>query len=376
MTLYNIVMAKIFSFSRKPDYFLFTVFFVLVIFGLVILDSASSSIGKAKFNDTYYYLKRQILYGVLPGILGFLIAYFFPYQKYKKLALFFLLINIFLLVLVKFSPLGVSAGGASRWLRLGPISFQPSELLKITYIIYISAWLSNTRINRTGDFIKGFLPVVIISGIIGVLLYIQPATSIIFILIGSGTILYFIGGVRWKYFIIFALFAVIGLSVFLYLDNGYRFKRIIAFLDPSKDIYGSAYHLNQALITIGSGGWTGLGFGQSTTKSKTLPEPIGDSIFAVMAQELGFVGAVTLIALLMMLVWRIFYLSFKTKDKFGQLILIGFGLIISIQSIVHIGVLIRLLPPTGVPLPFVSYGGTALAVFMTMMGIALNVSKR
>jgi cell division protein FtsW len=369
-------MAKIFSFSRKPDYFLFTVFFVLVIFGLVILASASSSIGKAKFNDTYYYLKRQILYGVLPGILGFLIAYFFPYQKYKKLALFFLLINIFLLVLVKFSPLGVSAGGASRWLRLGPISFQPSELLKITYIIYISAWLSNARINRTGDFIKGFLPFVIISGIIGILLYIQPATSAIVILIGSGTVLYFIGGVRWKYFIIFALFAVIGLSVFLYLDNGYRFKRIVAFLDPSKDIYGSAYHLNQALITIGSGGWTGLGFGQSTTKSKTLPEPIGDSIFAVMAQELGFVGAVTLIALLMMLVWRIFYLSFKTKDKFGQLILIGFGLIISIQSIVHIGVLIRLLPPTGVPLPFVSYGGTALAVFMTMMGIALNVSKR
>ena len=369
-------MRNFFSSSREPDYFLFAISFILIVAGLIILASASSSLGQSKFNDSYYFLKRQILYGFLPGILGFFIAYFFPYQKYKKLALYFLLLNIILLILVKFSPLGFAAGGSARWLRLGPITFQPSELLKITYIMYIAAWLSNAKINRTGDINKGFIPFLTVSGIIALLLYIQPATSIIFILILSGIILYLIGGVRLKYFLGFILFGVALLSLGLLIDGGYRFKRITAFLDPSKDIYGSAYHLNQALITVGSGGWTGLGFGQSTTKAKTLPEPLGDSIFAVMAQELGFIGSLILIVLLFCLILRLFLLSFRAKDKFGQLILIGFGLIIGIQSIIHISVLIGLFPPTGIPLPFVSYGGTALAVFMTMMGIALNVSKR
>jgi cell division protein FtsW len=366
---------KFFKAGGSPDYQFLYLLIILTLFGLIILASASFALAKEKFNDNFFYLKRQILYGLIPGILGFLIAYFFPYEKYKKLALIFIIINIILLILVKFSPLGIKAGGSERWLALGPISFQPSELLKITYIIYIAAWISNVRANRINNFSKGFLPFLLISGVIGFLLYIEPATTLLVIVIGTGFALYFINGAKLKYLLILFSIAVL-VGLWIYFEGGYRFNRIYAFLNPDKDIYGSGYHLNQSLITVGSGGLFGFGFGKSTTKYGILPEPIGDSIFAVAAQELGFVGAGTLIVLLLYFIFRIFYLSLKTKTRFGQLILIGFGLIIGIQSLVHILVAIGLAPTTGIPLPFVSYGGTSLAVFLTMSGIILNISKK
>jgi cell division protein FtsW len=360
----------------QPDYYLFGLIFILTIFGLIILNSASSSLAQQKFGDSYYYFKRQILYGFLPGILGFLFTYFFSYKNYKKIALILLLLNIILLILVKFSPLGLSLGGSSRWLKIGPISFQPSEFLKITYILYIAAWLSNVRAARTSNIEKGFLPFILISGLIAFLLYIQPATSIIIIILGSGFVLYFIGGAKLKYIFLGIFLGIIGLGILLlFHTDSYRFNRIYSFLNPNADIYGSAYHGNQALITIGSGGILGFGFGKSTTKVKILPEPLGDSIFAVAAQELGFIGAASLVIILALLIFRLFWLAIKHKDRFGQLILCGFGLIIAIQSIIHIAVLVGLFPVTGIPLPFVSYGGTSLAVFMTMSGIALNISK-
>ncbi len=368
-------MKKLFKAAGSPDNFFLSLVIILTILGLVILASASFNLAKQKFDDSFFYLKRQILYGLLPGILGFLIAYFFPYEKYKKLALIFIFINIILLILVKFSPLGIKAGGAERWLSVGPISFQPSELLKITYILYIAAWLSNVKANRSRSFWNGFLPFLAISGLIGILLYIQPATSFILIILGSGIILYFVSGAHLKYSLVFVLIGILGLAFIYFFDGGYRLARIKTFLNPN-DIYGSGYHLRQALLTVGSGGFLGFGFGKSTTKEGALPEPIGDSIFAVLAQELGFVGAGVFIVLLSLLVFRLFYLSLNAKNRFGQLILIGFGLIIGIQSIIHIFVLTGLFPPTGVPLPFVSYGGTSLAVLLTMCGIILNISKR
>ncbi|MGC8776264.1 MAG: FtsW/RodA/SpoVE family cell cycle protein [Minisyncoccia bacterium] len=369
------MMKKILKFNQEPDYPLLAVIFILVVFGLIILASASSSIAKEKFDDSFYYLKRQILYGFLPGFFGFLFGYFFNYKNYKKISLLLLIINIFLLILVKFSPLGLNFGGSSRWLRLGPIVFQPSELLKITYIFYVAAWLSNVRANRTGDLFKGFLPFIVVSGLIGFLLYIQPATSIIMIVLGSGALLYLIGGARLKYFSLIFFVGMIGIGILYFFGSGYRFQRIQSFLNPNEDIYGGAYHLNQALITVGSGGLTGFGFGKSTTKAKTLPEPLGDSIFAVSSQELGFIGSSFLVLTLAFLVIRLFWLAIKYKERFGQLILCGFGLIIGIQSIIHIAVLIGFFPPTGIPLPFVSYGGTSLAVLMTMSGIALNITR-
>ncbi|MCX7589373.1 MAG: FtsW/RodA/SpoVE family cell cycle protein [Patescibacteria group bacterium] len=369
------MIKKILKFNQSPDYFLLSLILILTIFGLIILASASSSIAQIKFGDSFYYLKRQITYGLLPGILCFIFAYFFPYKYYKKIIFGLLLFNIFLLILVKFSPWGVNFGGSSRWLKVGPIIFQPSEFLKITYIIYIAAWLSNVKNNRITDFQNGFIPFLIISGTIGFLLYIQPATSIIIILLLSGSILYFISGAKLKYFVLLFFLGIIGFSILFLFDSGYRFARIKNFINPS-DVYGGAYQSTQALITIGSGGLTGFGFGKSTTKARTLPEPLGDSIFAVASQELGFIGAGSLVLLLAFLVIRLFVLALKSKDRFGQLILCGFALIFGLQSIIHIAVLIKLFPITGIPLPFVSYGGTFLTVVLFMSGTALNISKK
>lgn len=367
---------RILRYRGNSDYILLSIIIILIIFGLIFLASVSSPLGKNEFNDSYYYLKRQILYGFLPGLIGFIITYLFFSEKYKKFALFFLILNIFLLVLVKFSPLGVKAGGASRWLTIGPITFQPSEILKITYILYIAAWLSNIRAKRTTDITYGFLPFLFISGIMGFLLYIQPSTTIIIILLSTGFILYLISGIRFKYIFLTILICGLIFSISIFFDQGYRLQRIKSFWNNNLDIYGSGYHSYQAMITIGSGGWFGFGFGKSTTKTTTLPESLSDSIFAVIAQELGFVGSGLLIFLLSALVFRLFYLALKAKDKFRQLVLVGFGLIIGIQSIIHISVLIGFFPITGIPLPFISYGGTSLAVFMTMTGIALNISRK
>lgn len=364
------------KYRGNSDYILLSIIVTIIVFGMIFLTSVSSSLGKNKFNDSYYYLKRQILYGFLPGLLGFILAYLFFSEKYKKFALLFLILNIFLLVLVKFSPLGVKAGGASRWLSIGPLTFQPSEILKITYILYVAAWLSNIRAKRTSDITYGLFPFLVISGIMGFLLYIQPSTTIVFILLFTGLILYLISGIRLKYIFLTILICGLIFYISIFFDQGYRLQRIKSLWNGDFDIYGPGYHRYQALVTIGSGGWFGFGFGKSTTKNTTLPESLSDSIFAVIAQELGFVGSGLLIFLLSALVFRLFYLALKIKDKFRQLILVGFGLIIGIQSIIHISVLVGFLPMTGIPLPFISYGGTSLAVFITMSGIALNISRK
>lgn len=369
-------MATTQFFSKKghhPDYLLLAVVFILTLGGLVILSSASSNIGEIKFGDSYYYLKHQIYFGLLLGIAGFVLAYFIKYQFYQKIALPLLLVNVGLLSLV-FTKLGVAAGGASRWLAVGPVTFQPAELLKLVFIIYLAAWLSNTKISRADTFAEGLLPFLIISALIGGLLVLQPATSTVAILLIAGLIIYFLSGAKWKY-----VATIVGLGslalILLVVITPYRLKRVVSFFDKNGDALGSNYHLNQALIAIGSGGVTGVGYGQSTSKISSLPAVIDDSIFAVLGQELGFIGTSTVIVLFGILVFRMFWIASHSRDRFGKLVLVGFGSIIALQSIVNIGAISGLLPLTGVPLPFVSYGGTALAVFLTMSGIAANISK-
>ena len=369
-------MFRFFRSAKKghhPDYLLLASVFVLALGGLVILSSASSNIGEIKFNDSYYYLKHQIYFGLTLGIIGFLVAYFTHYQSYQKIALPLLLLNVGLLALV-FTKLGVTAGGASRWLALGPVTFQPAELLKISFVIYLSAWLSSARANRSQRAVEGLLPFLVISGIIGGLLVLQPATSTVVILLTTGLGIYFLSGAKLRY-----VAAIVGLGALalttLIVVTPYRMTRVMSFFDRDSDTLGTNYHLNQALIAIGSGGVTGVGYGQSTAKISSLPAVIDDSIFAVLGQELGFVGASTLVVFFALLVSRLFWMAHRFRDRFGKLILVGFGSIIALQSIVNIGAISGLLPLTGVPLPFISYGGTALAVFLTMSGIAANISK-
>lgn len=359
--------------GHSPDYFFFAVVVVLVVFGLAMLASASSNLGRTNFNDTYYYIKHQILYGLSFGIVGFIVGYFFYYGNWKKIAFILLLISLATLILV-FTPLGLQARNTSRWLHLGPLSFQPAELIKLTFLMYLAAWLSNPKFKRATDFQSGLLPFLIISAIIAGLLILQPATSTVVILLVSGLTVYFVSGAPLKYILLITVCAIVAIGLVIYLTP-YRWARILGFLNQSADTQGANYQVNQSLIAIGSGKLGGVGYGQSATKTNYLPTPIDDSIFAVVAEELGFIGAGALVALFATFAVRLFWLAKKISDRFGRLLLIGFGTVIALQAFVNMAATSGLIPLTGVPLPFVSYGGTALAAFLTMSGIALNVSK-
>ncbi len=338
-----------------------------------MLASASSDLGKVKFNDSYYYLRHQIYYGLSLGLVGFFVGYSIYYQRLKKLAFPLLLLSLLTLSLV-FTKLGLEIRNANRWVRIGPLSFQPAEIMKFTFIIYLAAWLSNPKIKRVGNVSEGLVPFLLLSGFVAILLILQPATSTVAIILSAGLVVYFLSGADWKHIFAIIFLAIVGFGLIIYATP-YRRARVFGFLNSGNDALGQNYHLNQALIAIGSGGLTGVGYGQSVTKLNYLPTPTDDSIFAVIAEELGFIGAGSLVAIFAVLVLRLFWLAKKMRDNFGRLILIGFGTIIALQSLVNMAAISGLIPLTGVPLPFVSYGGTALAVFLTMMGVAANVSK-
>ncbi len=368
--------------GHYPDYVFVSCIILLVVFGLVMLSSASSDLGKIKFNDTYYYFKHQLLFGLSFGVIGFLIASLVYYRWWQKLAIPLLLISLAALILV-FTPLGFSHAGANRWLDLGILSVQPAEFLKLSFIIYLAAWLSSKGkvINlRQTSFLAGYLPFLIISGLVAFLIIIQPSTTIVAIIMAAGLVVYFVSGARLS-FVLGTIF--LGLLVFVLvvlLMGSYRLDRVqtyfkTVFNPDIVDAQSKGYHLNQALTAIGSGGLWGVGFGKSILKFKYLPEPIGDSIFAVIAQELGFVGVIFLITIFIFLFIRGFIIAKNSRDQFAKLITVGIISIMAVQTFIHIAANSGIIPFTGVPLPFISYGGTSLAVFLTMAGIIVNISK-
>ncbi len=365
-----------FAISRKqhaPDIVVIFCLGLLILFGFVILASSSSNLAATQYGDSYYYLKHQIYYGLSLGLIGFWCASKLFYGTYVKrsLSVWLLVLSIIGLLLV-FTPLGLTAKGATRWLALGPFSFQPAELLKITLLIYLASWLS-FKDHAQQSLRQGFLPFAVVLTVVSGILILQHSTSPVAMLILVALIMYFVSGAKLRY-----LGAIIAAGLFslalIVAVTPYRAQRVLSFLNPEADAQGSGYHLLQAKTAIGAGGIFGVGYGQSTVKYR-LPEPIGDSIFAVAGEEFGFVGSVILLGLFLFLVLRILMLARHTPDPFGRLLLIGFGSIITIQVFVNVGAMTGLLPLTGTPLPFISYGGTSLAVFMTMMGIVVNVSK-
>lgn len=369
--MFNLLKPKS---SHRPDYVFLICAAALVIFGLIMLSSASSDLGKIKFNDTYYYLKHQIIYGLTFGIIGFLAANFLYYKYLQKIAVLLLIINTILLILV-FTPLGTLHNkGASRWLEFSPISFQPAELLKISFIVYLAAWLNNVRKKRQQNFYEGFLPFLAVSSLIAFLVFMQPATTTVIIVMLSGIIIYFLSGVRLSYIAGIIILGIIAISLLIYMSP-YRYERIMGYFNKGSAFQTINYQSEKSLIAIGSGGVFGIGFGKSTDKYTHLPEAIGDSIFAIIGQELGFVGSMFTILIFSILISRGFQIARKSSDRFGYLMAFGFTSIIAIQAFVHIGSISGLIPLTGVPLPFISYGGTSLAVFLTMTGIIGNISK-
>lgn len=363
--------------GHSPDYVIIFAIGFLVLFGLLMLASASSAIAQADTGDSLFYLKRQLMFGLGAGLIGFLITYNLYYGVYRKrwISTFLLVFSIFLL-LATFSPLGVERGGATRWINLGGFEFQPSEILKIALVVYLAIWLTAKK-SRQESFKEGYIPFVVVIGFISVLLFLQKSTSPVFILASVALIMYFMSGAKLRYIGLTILGGIAALALLVAVTS-YRLDRITTFLNPgAADPQGAGYHINQAKTAIGSGGLTGVGYGQSVFSKVEgrLPEPFGDSIFAIIAEEFGFIGSILILSLFTVLVLRIFLLAKKARDNFAQLLLVGFGSLIGIQAVVNIGAMSGILPLTGAPLPFISYGGTALAVFMTIGGITANISK-
>lgn len=360
--------------SKKPDQILITTIFALLVFGLVMLSSAGVAISQSRFGDSYYFFKHQLFFGVLPGLLLMYIAQKIDYHFWKKFAFPLFVLNLFFLVLVFIPGLGLNFQGASRWIRLGPFSFQPSEMLKLSMILYLAAWLEAKREKGT-DLFEGFLPFLAIIGTVGFLIIKQPDMGTLGSIVLISMAVYFMSGARWQH--LGAMFGLGGL-VFLALVKfeSYRMSRLLVFLHPELDPRGIGYQINQALLAIGSGGIFGLGLGHSRQKFNYLPEPVGDSIFAIIAEEIGLIGAAVLIILFVIFAMRGLKIAKSAPDTFGKLVAVGVTSWVIFQALMNIAAISGLVPLTGVTLPFISYGGTSLVFLMIGVGILLNISKK
>ncbi|MBI2643979.1 MAG: putative lipid II flippase FtsW [Candidatus Wildermuthbacteria bacterium] len=366
---------------RKPDFILLSICAALLFLGILILASVSASFSISRTGSTFYYLNHQLLFGVLPGVLLGTIAFFFPLSFLKRWSFALLCIGIILLGMVFIPGVGSNLGGAHRWIFVGPISIQPSELIKFIAILYVAAFLTSRSTGakngiKTQRALKELLlPFLGILGVMGILLILQPDLSTLGIIIMIGLAMYFLASTPlWHTLSMIAT----GTAALFFLVQiaPYRLSRFLVFLNPSLDPLGKGYQIKQALIGIGSGGLTGVGLGLSFQKFGTLPEPISDSIFAIFAEETGFAGAFLLIALFLAFCWRGFVVARRAPDQFSGLVATGIVWWITLQAFINIGAMIRLLPMTGIPLPFISYGGSALVTELIALGILLNISKQ
>lgn len=337
----------------------------LVISGLVLVYDASVVQAFQDYNDKYFYIKQQLVWVVL----GFIALTFFSKVNHhflKALALPLFLVSFVLLLAVFIPGLGVVAGGAHRWLKLGFVSIQPAEIIKLSTIIFLAS-LFEKRIE-----VKPFLIILgLVAFIIGVL---QKDLGSTIVFVTTLTAIYIYSGGPLKYFSWLTPVFLIGFIGFVF-SSTYRKNRILAFLDPFSDPQGYSYHIAQVLIALGSGGIFGLGIGQSKQKYEYIPEVTTDSIFAIVGEEFGLIGSLVIIFLISFLVYKGLKIAEASKDRFSGVLAFGLTMWLGIQAVINLGAMVSLVPLTGVPLPFISYGGSALLVNLVAIGIILNISK-
>jgi len=332
----------------------------LIFFGLIFLSSASSNLAFYKFGDTYKLLKQQIVHGLLPGLVLFYFALRLDYHIYKRFIYFFLALSFLLLILVFLTNFGAGFGTANSWIVIGGLAFQPSELVKLLLIVFLAAWF-----DKQGGKIKETQSViffVFIFGLISFLLFKQPDIGTLGIILLIALAMFYVAGAR-----------LLHLATILKIAP-YRVARVSVWLNPKLDPQGIGWQVKQSLIAVGSGGWFGAGLGSSRQKSY-LPEPANDSIFAVIAEEIGFVFTGAFLVLFFILLRRCFYIAKNADDNFGKLLAIGISVWLGLQIFINIAGMIQLAPLTGVPLPFVSLGGTNLVVSLISVGILANISR-
>jgi len=355
------------------DKVLLTITIILVIFGFMIFSSASLGLlarEGARFSSVAL---NQVLFGIIGGSIAFFLTSTLHYRWWRQYA-FYIFAGTLILTLCVFIPgIGQEYGGARRWISIGSFSLQPAELLKIGFTIYMATWLSGMKQNIT-KFAQGTVPFALFVGGVGVIFLLQPDTDTYLILVSASIAMFVTAGGRIRDVLIMALLAIILVTSLAFM-RPYVMSRIQTFINPSLDPQGSGYQIKQSLIAVGSGELLGRGFGQSIQKFEYLPEPIGDSIFAVYAEEFGFIGSVILILLFSGFALRGYRIATHAPDLFGMLLVVGIITIIIAQVFLNIAAMIAIAPLSGLPLPFISHGGTALLVTLAAVGIVLNVSK-
>ena len=356
----------------SPDLWLFGVVLALVFLGVVMVYSASAIIAADRFGDPFFFLKKQLFWAFLGG--GLLWAALrLDYRRLERLVVPLLVVSISLLVLVLLPPFGQAINGTRRWFRIGPLSFQPVELAKFALVLYLASFLTR-RAAALRSFWQGLFPILLVAGTMALLTFVQPDLGNSLALVVLTLVLAYLAGAPVKHmaWVAAAALPLVTLAVAL---KPYRWRRMLAFVNPWDDPQGSGFQIIQSFLALGSGGLTGRGLGGSKQKLFYLPEPYTDFIFAIVGEELGLIGAVCVIALFAVLIWRGLRVGLRAPDPFGSYLALGLTVMLATQTLVNLGVVMGALPTKGLPLPFVSFGGSALLMTMFSAGVLLNISQ-
>lgn len=357
---------------RLPDYQILTTVLAILVFGVSMVFSASYYEAGEDYGDPYYFLKRQLVW----ALIGLAIMLFFAnldYWKLGRLVRPMMILTVVLMVLVIIPGIGEVSHGSRRWLGLGPLNFQPSEAAKLALVIFLAQYFSGDK-GLQRRFVRGVLPVLGLLALLGGLVMLQPDLGTAIVIAGTGFVMFFVSGVPLSHL---AGLVAAGLPavVLLIFSEDYRRRRFLAFLDPWKDPLGSGYHIIQGLYALGSGGLFGVGYTQSRQKYFYLPERHTDFIFAIIGEEMGFLGAMVVVLLFAVFAWRGYRVALTAPDSFSSYLAAGITSMILLQALINIGVTTSTLPITGITLPFLSFGGSSLVFSLAGIGILLNVSR-
>ena len=372
--------SKVFVLNKKNDakkidgttIFVFLIVFALVAFGCLMVYSASFYTAVVRYGNEYFFLFKQLL-GVGLGIFAMIFFTFFDYHLLKKFRYIILAVCVVLLILVFVPGFGVQSYGANRWVNFFGISIQPSELTKFALVLFLASYLSENH-DKVKTF-KGLMPALIVAGVLCLLVIIEPSMSVTMCLAFLTFFMLIIGGINKKHTLLFSSVAVMAVPA-LIIAEPYRMKRLFAFLDPWISPQGEGFQLIQSLYSLGNGGFFGVGLFNSRQKYLFLPFAESDFIFSIIGEEFGLIGSLLLILVFGILVFFLIKIGLNAKDRFGCLLSCGVGILIAVQTLLNIAVVTGSIPPTGLPLPFISSGGTSVAVFMAGVGVCLNVHRK
>ncbi|MDQ0161637.1 stage V sporulation protein E [Aeribacillus alveayuensis] len=358
--------------KTTPDFILLLTTLLLLTFGLIMVYSASAIWASYKFDDSFFFAKRQLLFAGL-GVLSMFFLMNVDYWTWRTWAKLLLIVCFILLVAVLIPGVGMVRNGSRSWIGVGAFSIQPSEFMKLAMIAFLAKFLSENQ-KKITSLKKGLVPALSLVFLAFGIIMLQPDLGTGTVMVGTCITMIFIAGARISHFIGLGLIGLAGFAA-LIISAPYRIKRITSFLDPWQDPLGSGFQIIQSLYAIGPGGLFGLGLGQSRQKFFYLPEPQTDFIFAILAEELGFIGGTLILLLFSLLFWRGVRVALGAPDLFGSFLALGIIAMIAIQVIINIGVVTGLMPVTGITLPFLSYGGSSLTLMLMAIGVLLNISR-